>query len=51
MLAFIFANKVLLKHSHVPVLTQHCNSFYPATAKLNSHNKETKIHQTFGSLA
>lgn len=50
MLAFIFVNKVLLKHSHAPVLTQHCNSFCPATAKLNSHNRETKIHQTFGRL-
>lgn len=51
MLAFLIVDKVLLKHNHVPVLIQHYNSFCPATTELNNHNRETKIHRTFGSLA
>lgn len=40
-------NTVMFLHLH----RKSYNSFYPTMAELNSYNRETKIHQTFGSLA
>lgn len=40
MLAFIFVNKVLLKYSHVPVLTQHCNSKSEQPRQINKNSPD-----------